>query len=89
MIARKWKTLLELFDPAEAEIIKAALESQGLTVELFKEAAGTVYGLNVGMLGRIEIAVHADDFERAQAWLESYQAETLEGLDEEGNNPTE
>ncbi|HAE60570.1 MAG TPA: hypothetical protein DCG54_13970 [Anaerolineae bacterium] len=73
-----WKTLLELYDPAEAEIIKAALEAQGLVVELFKESAGTVYGLTVGMLGKIEVAVHSEDFAAAQAWLDAYEAETLE-----------
>jgi altronate dehydratase len=73
-----WKTLLELHDPAEAEIIKAALEARGLVVELFKESAGTVYGLTVGMLGKIEIAVRSEDFAAAQAWLDAYDAETLE-----------
>lgn len=89
MSEHEWKTLLELHDPAEAEIIKAALESQGMVVELFKESAGTIYGLTVGMLGKIEIAVRDVDLPAAQAWLEAYENESLESNVEDDSPPAE
>lgn len=77
MSKNEWKTLIEVYDRGEAEIIKAALEAQGIHAELFQEAAGAVYGLSVGLLGKIEIAVRATDLEAAQAWLNDYQNDAI------------
>jgi len=38
-----WSTLLEVYDRLEAEIIKEALEVEGIPATLFHESAGTLY----------------------------------------------
>lgn len=79
----KMKKLIDEIDRSEAEIIKAALEAQGIQTELYQEGAGLVYGLTVGLLGEVEIWVDADHFETAQIWLHAYDNDTIEGLPEE------
>lgn len=74
----EWKTLIEVNDRGKAEIIKAALAAQGIHAELFQEAAGTVYGLTVGLLGKVEICVAPVDLPAALNWLEAYQNDELE-----------
>ena len=83
----KMQKLIAVTDRSEAEIIKAALEALGLQVELFQEGAGIAYGFTVGLLGDVEIWVRSDGLEAAQAWLEAYENETLEILDEENGHP--
>lgn len=85
----EWKTLLEVYDRIEAEIIKSALEAQGIQAELFQEGAGSLYRVNVGVLGRVEICVTPDDLPAAQAWLDDYQNNRLESDEELGENEQE
>lgn len=86
MTQKEWKTLVESVERSEAEVIKSALDALGIHAELFQEGAGAVYGFSVGILGDVEICVPEDEFERAQAWLESYENNLLEdNIDEHGN----
>jgi hypothetical protein len=85
----EWKTLLEVYERSEAEVIKSALEAQGIHAELFQEGAGSLYRVNVGVLGRVEICVTPGDLPAAQAWLESYQNHQLENNGEEYDQHTE
>jgi hypothetical protein len=82
-MTNKMQKLIDEIDRSEAEIIKAALEAQGIQAELYQEGAGVAYGFTVGMLGEVEIWVATDHFEAAQAWLNAYDSDTLEGLPEE------
>jgi hypothetical protein len=79
----KMKKLVATTDRSEAEIIKSALEAQGLHVELFQEGAGLAYGLTVGLLGDVEIWVAPNDYEAALAWLKAYDSDSLESLPDE------
>jgi len=83
----EWKTLLVVNDRSEAEVIKAALEAQGIQAELFQEAAGTVYGLTGGMLGEVEVCVTPTDLVVARDWLKAYQNHQLENTFEEDSSP--
>ncbi len=85
----EWKTLVVVQSRAEADVIKAALEAQGIQAELFQEAAGVVHGLTVGPMGEVEICVAPADLETAQTWLEAYQNDELEGFDEEHSDSAE
>jgi hypothetical protein len=85
----EWKTLLEVYDRTEAEIIKMSLETRGIQAELFQEGAGSLYRVNVGVLGRVEICVTPDDLPAAQAWLDDYQNNRLVSDEELGGNEEE
>jgi hypothetical protein len=81
-----WATLLEVYDRLEAEIIKEALEAQGIPAEIFQEGAGHfAYPVGVGPLGKVEICIPEERLEEAEAWLEEYQSGKLEdtALEEE------
>jgi hypothetical protein len=62
----------------EAEILKSLLESQDIHVWLRYEAAGTVIGLGVGPLARIDIAVRSTQAESARQILSQYYSGELE-----------
>lgn len=89
MSKMEWKTLLEVYDRTEAEIIKMSLEARGIQAELFQEGAGSLYRVNVGVLGRVEICVTPDDLLAAQAWLDDYQNNRLLSDEELGENEEE
>ena len=66
----------------EAEILRGLLESRGLTVLLFQEAAGKVYGLGVGPLGRVDLMVPFHQADEARQILADYHAGRLMEDDE-------
>jgi hypothetical protein len=85
---REWATLFEVHDRLEAEIIKDALEAQGIPAELFQE--GVVhfgYPVTVGPMSKVEICVPSDRLEEAEAWLAAYKDGTLEDDDAEHSDP--
>jgi hypothetical protein len=61
----------------EAEIIRGLLESRGLTVQLFQESAGKIYGLGVGRLGRVDLMVPLDQADEARQIVADYHAGRL------------
>jgi hypothetical protein len=67
-----WITLLEVYDVLEAEIIKEALEAEGLPAALFHESVGSLYPTTFGLLNKVEICVPESHQAAAQAWLEAY-----------------
>jgi len=62
----------------EAESIKILLESFGITAYINQEAAGSVYGLTVGMLGEVEVCVALDQVNEAQKIIEAMNNGKLE-----------
>jgi hypothetical protein len=88
MSEHEWITLLEVNDRIEAEIIKDALEAQGIPAEIFQEGVvHFAYPVTVGPLAKVEICVPADRNAEAQAWLEDYQSGQLESNAAEDNPP--
>lgn len=63
----------------EAETIRIFLESFGIPVRTTQEAAGQVYGLTVGSLGKVVIWVPADLVQEANDLLtEMHSGELIE-----------
>ena len=72
MSEKEWVALLEVFDRLEAEILKEALEAQGIPAQLFQEGLSHYLYPVGGPMGRIEICVPNQRFQEAQVWLEAY-----------------
>ncbi len=70
-----WATLLEVNTRLEAEIIKEALEAQGMPAEIIQEAVRSLYP---GVLASVEICVPKERLEEARAWLADYESGNLE-----------
>lgn len=71
---KQYVRLTAVYGPAEAEIIKAKLESEGIKVHLKSESLRALYGIHINGLGRVEIWVREKDKKFAEALL----AESLE-----------
>ncbi len=91
MSGKEWVTLLEVNDRIEAEIIKDALEAQGIESAYFQEGAVQFgYHVTIGPMSVVEICVPNDRLEEAQAWLKAYENgefENLEAKSEEYHHP--
>jgi hypothetical protein len=77
MTENEWVALMEVFDRLEAEILKEALEAQGIPAQLFQEGISHYLYPVSGPMGRIEICVPSDKLEQASAWLEDYNNDDL------------
>jgi hypothetical protein len=76
-----WEVVYETNGSFLAEMLRGLLEAQEIPVVLSQEGAGRVYGLTVGILGRVQILVPAKDLERAQHILEEYETSAIADLD--------
>jgi hypothetical protein len=56
----------------EAEILRGLLEAQGVPAILSQEAAGSVFPVDVGAFGQVELLVPADRLAEARKALEEY-----------------
>jgi hypothetical protein len=85
MSETRWATLSEAGNRIEAEIIKEALEAQGIPAEIFQE--GAMHYAYIG--GRIEVCVPNERLREAKAWFADYENGKIEsmpaGEDEEEN----
>ena len=68
----------------EAEILRGMLEAGGINVWLRRESAGSAFGLSVGPLGKVELAVAADQIEEALEILEDYKSGRLDSDSDQG-----
>lgn len=83
MFDKEWVTLLEVNDRIEAEIIKDALEAQGIPAAFFQEGAVQFgYPVTIGPMSVVEICVSNDHIQEAQAWLNAYKNGELENMEE-------
>ena len=73
-----WASLLEVFDRLEGEIIKEALEAQGIPTQLFQEGVSHYLYPVSGPMGRIEICVPAGRLDEAKVWLEAFNNNEIE-----------
>ena len=62
----------------EAEILRGLLEAHDVQVWLRRESAGSAFGLNVGPLGQVELAVPVEQKEEALNLLEDYRSGRLD-----------
>jgi hypothetical protein len=82
MSDKEWVTLLQVNDRLEAEIIKDALEAQGIPAAYFQEGV-VQFGcpVSVGAMSAVEICVSNDRLEEAEAWLEAYENGEYENIE--------
>ncbi len=83
MSDESWEVVDEVPGDIQAEILRGLLEAQGLRVWLNKEGAGHAMGVEIGMLGKVQILVPAHEAEEALIILDQYYSGELEqeGLD--------
>lgn len=72
MAANELERLVVLNNPLQAELLRGLLEAHGIKVMLSKEAASTVYGLNVGAVSEVEVFVSQAQLDKAKQVLEEY-----------------
>jgi hypothetical protein len=72
MSENEWVTLMQVFDRLDGEIIKEALEAQGIPSQLFQEGVSHYIYPGSAPMGRIEVCVPSERLVEATAWLEAY-----------------
>ncbi len=77
MHEKEWVTLMEVFDRLEAEILKEALEAQGIPAQLFQEGISHYLYPGRGPMGRIEVCVPRQRLQEASTWLDAYNNDDL------------
>lgn len=55
-----------------AELLRGLLQAQGIEVLLSQEGAGRALGLEVGLMGDIDILVNSDDVPEARKLIDDY-----------------
>jgi hypothetical protein len=76
---QQWESVFTTGSEPEAHIIAGKLQNEGIEARIQKESAGTAYGINVGLLGKVDVMVRSEDYERAVAVLEDDDYEAEEG----------
>ena len=87
MSENEWVALLEVFDRLEAEILKEAIEAQGIPAQLFQEGLSHYLYPVSGPMGRIELCVPNDKLQEARQWLEAYNSGELREDDSDQTTP--
>ena len=87
MSENEWVALLEVFDRLEAEILKEAIEAQGIPAQLFQEGLSHYPYPVSGPMGRIELCVPNDKLQEARQWLEAYNSGELREDDSDQTTP--
>lgn len=78
MANTSWATLVEVNTRLEAEIIKEALEAQGIPAAIFQEGVSHLaFPMSTGPLSTVEIGVPNERLAEAQAWLAEYDSGEL------------
>lgn len=75
---KRWTLLTKVNEPVQAELLRGLLEAQGLQVLVSQEGAAKALGLNVGVLGEIELLVLEKDEAQARQVLDDYYAGDFE-----------
>jgi hypothetical protein len=65
----------------EADMLKAFLEAQGLTVVLSQESVGRTLGLSAGSLGIVDILVSEEQVAQARQLIDEIAAGDFEGTE--------
>ena len=78
MSEMKWEILTKVYDRIEAEMMKAALETLEIPVELAQESVGGTIPVGFGAFAEIHLFVPKDKMEEAKAWLEVYESDQAE-----------
>lgn len=83
-----WEILDEVAGNVNAELIRSYLEAYEIPVVLSQEGAGhSVFPVNVGRFGRVQILVPSEYLEQAQQLLEIYQSGSPNTNEEDAGPP--
>ena len=74
----EWVKIDEVSGTITAEILGGLLKASDITVWLNQEGGGHVYGIEISMLGLVQILVPASQAERARQLLDDYYQGNLE-----------
>jgi hypothetical protein len=58
------------YNPAEAHVLAARLQSEGIGAWVHQEPSGSAFGITVGLLGELKVLVAERDYDAALALLE-------------------
>mgnify|MGYP002624417671 FL=1 len=75
---KEWTLLATFNEPIQAELLRGLLEAQGIQVLIAQEGAAKALGVNVGILGEIEVLVPAGEHTRAEQIMNDYFSGNLE-----------
>jgi hypothetical protein len=74
MTNSKWEVVAEVYGDLEAELIRGLLQVEGIPVTLSKEGAGQALGLQVGIMGEVQVLVPTDHVDKARGIVDDYFA---------------
>jgi altronate dehydratase len=66
----KWKVIAVVSPPNDV-VLESLIQSFGIPVRLFHEAIGSVFGLSIGPLAEVKIAVPEEYAEQAEQLLQA------------------
>jgi hypothetical protein len=69
----EWE-VVTVVDALAADVLKAALETAGITVVMRQEAYGRIIGLTVGSMGEVSLLVPRDRVVEARALIDDSHA---------------
>lgn len=81
--SNQWESVYTTNSEPIAYLIAGKLENEGIKAIVRKESAGSAYGIVVGLLGKVDVLVLSDDFERAAAIIESEDGDVSESDDDD------
>lgn len=65
--------VVTIVDALTADVLKAAIETAGITVVMRQEASGRIIGLTVGSMGEVSLLVPRDRLAEARALIDESQ----------------
>jgi len=74
----EWVKIDEVSGSITAEILRGLLEASDITVWLNQEGVGHVYGIEIPIMGIVQILTPASQAERARQLLDDYYQGKLE-----------
>jgi len=80
-----WAKLLEASTRMEAEIIKEALEAQGIPAMIFQKGVNTTFPVTMGPFESVDVCVPTERLDEANTWLVAYDNGNLEDDAPEGD----
>jgi hypothetical protein len=76
MTEQSWVVVETVTGSLQAELLRGLLEAQGIEVILSQEGAGRALGLEVGLMGEVNILVPVKGVQQAREVIENYYAGT-------------
>ncbi|HLU08664.1 MAG TPA: DUF2007 domain-containing protein [Oceanobacillus sp.] len=73
-----WESVFTTDNEPIAHFIVGKLQNEGIEARIHKESAGSAYGINIGLLGKVDVLVRSEDVDRAVAFLETEDYEENE-----------